>query len=99
MSHQAAPAYGGAEADLDAYAAQAAHQLGEAVALFRGYLLVLEQRGERDPELGEAPRGLSAGGARAPRLFADPPRPAPRRPPQPGGAPGAPVEKPRAPPT
>ena len=42
MSHQAAPAYSGAEADLDAYAAQAGHQLGEAVALLRGYLVVLE---------------------------------------------------------
>ena len=41
MNPQAAPAYSGAEADLDAYAAQAAHQLGEAVALLRGYLVVL----------------------------------------------------------
>ena len=35
---QTAPAYNGAEADLDAYAAQAAHQLGEAVALLRDML-------------------------------------------------------------
>jgi signal transduction histidine kinase len=68
---QAAPAYSGAEADLDAYAAQAAHQLGEAVALLRGYLVVLEQRGERDPELGEALRGLSAGTERAQRFVDD----------------------------
>ena len=69
--NQAAPAYSGAEADLDAYAAQAAHQLGEAVALLRGYLVVLEQRGERDPELGDALRGLSAGTARAQRFVDD----------------------------
>jgi signal transduction histidine kinase len=68
---QAAPAYHGAEADLDAYAAQAAHQLGEAVALLRGYLVVLEQRGERDPELGDALRGLSAGTERAQRFVDD----------------------------
>ena len=66
-----APAYSGAEADLDAYAAQAAHQLGEAVALLRGYLVVLEQRGERDPELGDALRGLSAGTERAQRFVDD----------------------------
>jgi signal transduction histidine kinase len=71
MSHQAAPAYSGAEADLDAYAAQAAHQLGEAVALLRGYLVVLEQRGDRDPELGDALRGLSAGTERAQRFVDD----------------------------
>jgi signal transduction histidine kinase len=71
MSHQAAPAYSGAEADLDAFAAQAAHQLGEAVALLRGYLVVLEPRGERDPELGEAVRGLSAGTERAQRFVDD----------------------------
>jgi signal transduction histidine kinase len=71
MSHQAAPACNGAEADLDAYAAQAAHQLGEAVALLRGYLVVLEQRGERDPELGDALRGLSAGTERAQRFVDD----------------------------
>jgi signal transduction histidine kinase len=68
---QAAPAYSGAEADLDAYAAQAAHQLGEAVALLRGHLVVLEQRGERDPELGDALRGLSAGTDRAQRFVDD----------------------------
>jgi signal transduction histidine kinase len=71
VSHQAAPAYSGAEADLDAYAAQAAHQLGEAVALLRGYLVVLEQRGERDPELGDALRGLAAGTERAQRFVDD----------------------------
>ena len=66
-----APAYNGAEADLDAYAAQAAHQLGEAVALLRGYLVVLEQRGERDPELDDALRGLSVGTERAQRFVDD----------------------------
>jgi signal transduction histidine kinase len=60
-----------AEADLDAYAAQAAHQLGEAVALLRGYLVVLEQRGERDPELDDALRGLGAGTERAQRFVDD----------------------------
>lgn len=59
-----APACNGAEAKLDAYAAQAAHQLGEAVALLRGYLVVLEQRGDRDPELGDALRGLGRHRAR-----------------------------------
>jgi signal transduction histidine kinase len=67
----AAPAESATEADLDAYAAQAAHQLGEAVALLRGYLVVLEQRGERDPELGDALRGLSAGTERAQRFVDD----------------------------
>src|SRR5262249_23281448 len=55
----------------DAYAAQAAHQLGEAVALLRGYLVVLEQRGERDPDLEDALRGLGAGTARAQRFVDD----------------------------
>lgn len=66
-----APAGSGAEATLDAYAAQAGHQLGEAVALLRGYLVVLEQRGERDPELDDALRGLSAGTERAQRFVDD----------------------------
>jgi signal transduction histidine kinase len=65
------PTSGPSEADLDAYAAQAAHQLGEAVALLRGYLVVLEQRGERDPELEDALRGLSAGTERAQRFVDD----------------------------
>jgi signal transduction histidine kinase len=60
-----------AEAHLDAYAVQAAHQLGEAVALLRGYIVVLEQRGERDPELDDALRGLSAGTERAQRFVDD----------------------------
>jgi signal transduction histidine kinase len=59
------------EANLDAYAAQAAHQLGEAVALLRGYLVVLEQRGEGDPDLEDALRGLGAGTARAQRFVDD----------------------------
>jgi signal transduction histidine kinase len=69
-SHQAT-AKPRAEGDLDAYAAQAAHQLGEAVALLRGYLVVLEQRGERDPELEDALRGLGAGTERAQRFVDD----------------------------
>jgi signal transduction histidine kinase len=60
-----------AEAHLDAYAVQAAHQLGEAVALLRGYIVVLEQRGEHDPELDEALRGLSTGTERAQRFVDD----------------------------
>jgi signal transduction histidine kinase len=67
----AAPAFNGAEADLDAYAAQAAHQLGEAVALLRGYLSLLEPRGEADPELGAAVRGMGAGAERAQRFVDD----------------------------
>jgi signal transduction histidine kinase len=67
----AAPAFNGAEADLDAYAAQAAHQLGEAVALMRGYLSLLEPRGETDAELGAVVRGMSAGAERAQRFVDD----------------------------
>jgi signal transduction histidine kinase len=66
-----APAFNGAEADLDAYAAQAAHQLGEAVALMRGYLSLLEPRGETDAELGAVVRGMSAGAERAQRFVDD----------------------------
>jgi signal transduction histidine kinase len=66
-----APAFNGAEADLDAYAAQAAHQLGEAVALMRGYLSLLEPRGEADAELGAVVRGMSAGAERAQRFVDD----------------------------
>jgi chemotaxis family two-component system sensor kinase Cph1 len=67
----AAPAFNGAEADLDAYAAQAAHQLGEAVALMRGYLSLLEPRGQADAELGAVVRGMSAGAERAQRFVDD----------------------------
>lgn len=67
----AAPAFNGAEADLDAYAAQAAHQLGEAVALMRGYLALLEPRGEQDAELGTVVRGMAAGAERAQRFVDD----------------------------
>jgi signal transduction histidine kinase len=67
----AAPAFNGAEADLDAYAAQAAHQLGEAVALMRGYLALLEPRGKADAELGTVVRGMSAGAERAQRFVDD----------------------------
>jgi signal transduction histidine kinase len=66
-----APAFNGAEADLDAYAAQAAHQLGEAVALLRGYLALLEARGGQDAELGNVVRGMSAGTERAQRFVDD----------------------------
>jgi signal transduction histidine kinase len=66
-----APAFNGAEADLDAYAAQAAHQLGEAVALMRGYLALLEPRGETDAEIGAVVRGMSAGAERAQRFVDD----------------------------
>jgi signal transduction histidine kinase len=66
-----APAINGAEPDLDAYAAQAAHQLGEAVALIRGYLALLEPRGDDDAELGAVVRGMSAGAERAQRFVDD----------------------------
>jgi signal transduction histidine kinase len=66
-----APAINGAEADLDAYAAQAAHQLGEAVALMRGYLAMLQARGQSDAELDVAVRGMSAGTERAQRFVDD----------------------------
>jgi signal transduction histidine kinase len=66
-----APAFNGAEADLDAYAAQAAHQLGEAVALMRGYLALLEPRGRQDPELGNVVHGMAAGAERAQRFVDD----------------------------
>ena len=66
-----APAFNGAEADLDAYAAQAAHQLGEAVALMRGYLALLEPRGESDADLRAVVRGMSAGTERAQRFVDD----------------------------
>lgn len=68
---EAAPARTDPEDDLDAYAAQAAHQLGEAVALLRGYLVVLEQRGQRDPDIADALSGLSAGTERAQRFVDD----------------------------
>jgi light-regulated signal transduction histidine kinase (bacteriophytochrome) len=66
-----APAINGAEADLDAYAAQAAHQLGEAVALLRGYLAMLQSRGQSDAELEAAVRGMAAGTDRAQRFVDD----------------------------
>jgi light-regulated signal transduction histidine kinase (bacteriophytochrome) len=66
-----APAINGAEADLDAYAAQAAHQLGEAVALLRGYLAMLQSGGQSEAELEAAVRGMSAGTDRAQRFVDD----------------------------
>jgi signal transduction histidine kinase len=67
----AATASRDAEDHLDAYAAQAAHQLGEAVALLRGYTVALEQRGDHDPDVTEALRGLAAGTQRAQRFVDD----------------------------
>jgi light-regulated signal transduction histidine kinase (bacteriophytochrome) len=66
-----APAINGAEEDLDAYAAQAAHQLGEAVALLRGYLSMLQSRGQSDAEIETAVRGMAAGTDRAQRFVDD----------------------------
>jgi light-regulated signal transduction histidine kinase (bacteriophytochrome) len=66
-----APAINGAEADLDAYAAQAAHQLGEAVALLRGYLAMLQGRRTSDAELEAAVHGMTAGTERAQRFVDD----------------------------
>jgi signal transduction histidine kinase len=60
-----------AEAELDAYAAQAAHQLGEAAALLRGYVDVLEQRARGDAELDDVLSGLGAGVDRVKRFVED----------------------------
>jgi signal transduction histidine kinase len=66
-----APAINGAEADLDAYAAQAAHQLGEAVALLRGSLALVLAGGQSAAEPEAAVRGMSAGTDRAQRFVDD----------------------------
>lgn len=60
-----------AEAQLDAYAAQAVHQLGEAAALLRGYADVLEQRAGGDAEIDDVLRGLRAGVDRVQRFVDD----------------------------
>ncbi|MEA2393186.1 MAG: hypothetical protein QOJ82_1077 [Solirubrobacteraceae bacterium] len=54
---------------LDAFAGRAAHQLGEAIALLRGYLVALEQR--HDPGLQEAIGGLRASAERTQRFNDD----------------------------
>jgi two-component system OmpR family sensor kinase len=56
---------------LDAYAAQAAHQLGEAVALMRASTTVLERRGPGGPDTRDALRGMLAGIERAQRFVDD----------------------------
>ena len=68
MSPESGP--DGSERALDAYAAQAAHQLGEAVALMRAATTVLgRQRGAADA--GDALRGMQAGVDRAQRFVDD----------------------------
>jgi signal transduction histidine kinase len=57
---------------LEAYAALAAHQLGEAVALIRGATALLEaQRGQLGPGGEDALRALGAGSERAQRFVDD----------------------------
>jgi signal transduction histidine kinase len=61
-----------AAADLESFAARAAHQLGEAVALIRGSTTVLESQGGRlGPAGGDALRGMTAGVDRAQRYVDD----------------------------
>jgi len=61
-----------AQGALEAYAALAAHQLGEAVALMRGASSVLEaQRGRLGPGGEDALRAIDAGSARAQRFVDD----------------------------
>ncbi|MEA2254891.1 MAG: hypothetical protein QOG35_936 [Solirubrobacteraceae bacterium] len=60
---------GGGDDRLDAFAGRAAHQLGEAIALLRGYLVALEQR--HDPGLQEAIGGLRASADRTQRFNDD----------------------------
>jgi CheY-like chemotaxis protein len=57
------------EQELDDFAARAAHQLGEAIALLRGNLAALD--GRADPSLAEAARGLRASAERTQRLSDD----------------------------
>jgi signal transduction histidine kinase len=58
---------------LEAFAALAAHQLGEAIALMRGAASVLEQQAGADLGVGaqDALRALNAGGDRAQRFVDD----------------------------
>jgi signal transduction histidine kinase len=62
----------GAQGGLEAYAALAAHQLGEAVALIRGASAVLEgRRGQLGPGGEDALRALAAGADRGQRFVDD----------------------------
>jgi signal transduction histidine kinase len=62
----------GAQDGLEAFAALAAHQLGEAIALMRGAASVLEsQGGSLGPGGQDALRALNAGGDRAQRYVDD----------------------------
>jgi signal transduction histidine kinase len=65
------PASRTADQALDAYAAQAAHQLGEAVALMRASTTVLERQGPARGDARDALRGMSAGIDRAQRFVDD----------------------------
>lgn len=70
MSHEE-PALA-AQDGLEAFAALAAHQLGEAIALMRGAASVLEsQGGSLGPGGQDALRAMSAGGERAQRYVDD----------------------------
>jgi signal transduction histidine kinase len=61
-----------AQDGLEAFAALAAHQLGEAVALMRGAASVLEgERSRLGPGAADALRALNAGGERAQRYVDD----------------------------
>ncbi|HEU4975467.1 MAG TPA: ATP-binding protein [Baekduia sp.] len=61
-----------AQGSVDAFAALAAHQLGEAIALVRGATAILEtDGGARGPHGDDALRALSAGAARAQRFVDD----------------------------
>jgi signal transduction histidine kinase len=62
-----------AQDGLEAFAALAAHQLGEAIALMRGAASVLEQHAGADLGVGgqDALRALNAGGDRAQRYVDD----------------------------
>ncbi|HWI74760.1 MAG TPA: histidine kinase dimerization/phospho-acceptor domain-containing protein, partial [Baekduia sp.] len=62
-----------AQDGLEAFAALAAHQLGEAIALMRGAASVLEQHAGTDLGVGgqDALRALNAGGDRAQRYVDD----------------------------
>jgi signal transduction histidine kinase len=70
MSHEE-PALA-AQDGLEAFAALAAHQLGEAIALMRGAASVLEaQQGSMGPGGQDALRAMTAGGDRAQRYVDD----------------------------
>jgi signal transduction histidine kinase len=65
------PAPRTAQEGLEAFAALAAHQLGEAVALMRGAAAVLEEDEQLGPGSQDALRALNAGGGRAQRYVDD----------------------------